>query len=79
MIMKTEKCWDLMHYVCSYIGGYPYSITRVRTRTSIRQAKYRYVLHNAAVTVTNFNGCPAKVELLEKARPTRKRAQRCAN
>ena len=37
--------------VCSCIGGYPYSITRVWTHTSIRQAKYRYVLHNAIVTV----------------------------
>ena len=48
-------------------------------RTSIRQAKYRYVLHNAAVTVTNSNGYPAKVKLPEKARPIRKGAQRCAN
>ena len=72
MIMKTEKCWDLMHYVCSCIGGYLYSITRVRTSTSIRQAKYRYILLNAAMTVINSNGCPAKVELPEKARPIRK-------
>ena len=66
-----EKCWDLMHYVCSCIGGYPYSITR----TTIRQTKYRYVLHNAAVTVTNSNGHPTKVELLEKAPPIGKGAQ----
>ena len=79
MIMKMEICWDLMYYVCSCIGGYPYSITRIRTRTSIRQAKYRHVLHNVVVMVTNSNGCPAKVELPEKARPTRKWVQRCAN
>ena len=63
MIMKTGKCWDLMHYVCSCLGGDPYSIPRVWTRTSIRQEKYRYVLHNVVVTVTNSNGYPAKVEL----------------
>ena len=74
IMLKTEKCWDPMHYVCSCIRRYPYSITRVWTRTSIRQAKYRYVLHNAAVTITNSNGCSAKVELLKKARPTRKGA-----
>ncbi|KAG7015425.1 putative 1-deoxy-D-xylulose-5-phosphate synthase, chloroplastic, partial [Cucurbita argyrosperma subsp. argyrosperma] len=44
-----------------------------------QQAKYRYVLHNAAVTVTNSNGCPTKVELPAKARPTGKGVQRCAN
>ena len=66
--------------MCAHaLGGYPYSITRARTRTSIRQAKYRYVLNNAVVTVTNSNGCPAKVELPEKARQTIKGAQPCAN
>ena len=63
-----------MHYVCSCIGGYPYSLTRVRMHTSIRYVKYRYVLHNVAMMVTNSNGCPAKVDLLEKARLTRKGA-----
>ena len=57
---ENGKCWDFMHYVSSCIGGYPYSVTRVRMRTSTRQAKYHYVLHNAAVTVTNFNGCQQK-------------------
>ena len=77
--LKMEKCWDLMHYVCSCIGGIPLFITRVQMHTSIRQAKYYYVLPNIVVTVTNSNECPAKVELPEKARPTRKGAQRCAN
>ena len=33
--------------------------------------KYRYVLYNAAVMATNYNGCSAKAELLEK--PNKKR------
>ena len=41
--------------------------------------KYRYVLHNAVMMITNSNGCPAKVELLEKTRSTRKGVQQFAN
>ena len=47
----------------------------VKSMATIRQTKYRYVLHNAAVTVTNSNGRPTKVELSEKARPIGKGAQ----
>ena len=32
---KSRNIGDLMHYVCSCIWEYPYSITWVRTRTSI--------------------------------------------
>ena len=31
---KRRNIGDLMHYVYSSIGGYPYSIMRVRTHTS---------------------------------------------
>ena len=24
IMLKTEKCWDLMHYDAHALGGYPY-------------------------------------------------------
>ena len=56
IILKTEKYYDLMHYVYSCIGGIPLFHHEGTNAYTTRQVKYRYVLHNAAVTVTNSNG-----------------------
>ena len=73
-----KKYWDLMHYVCSCIEGYPYSFKMVQTRK----------LLGRRTTIMFYIMLPWQLLLLmgvwhrdlpEHARPTRKGAQWCAN
>ena len=78
IMSKMEKYWDLMHYVCSSIGGYSYFITH-------------YILHNATgrgMIILFYIVLSWRLLVLtdvwrkehsEYARPTRRVAQRCAN
>ena len=62
--------------VIMHLGGYPYPITRVRTRTSKWQDHDHYALHSAAVTVlvlTGLGGPPEHAHRLGIV------AQQCAN
>ena len=56
---KSRNVGDLMHYVCSCIWGIPLFHHEGTDAYIQWQDNDRYVLHNAAMTVTNSNGCPA--------------------
>ena len=56
---KSRNIGDLMHYVCSCIGGIPLFHHEGTDAYIQWQNNDRYVLHGAAVTVTSSNGCPA--------------------
>jgi len=62
--------------VIMHLGGYPYPITRVRTRTSKGQDNDRYALHSAAVTVLILMGPGGPPEHAHRLGTV---AQRCAN
>ena len=87
---KSRNIGDLMHYVCSWIlgtscimcahafGGFPYSITRVRTRTSNgRTTIIMFCIARRWLLLVLMGVWPK--ELPEYARQTRKVTQRCAN
>ena len=78
IMLKMEKYWDLMHYVCSCIGRYPYSITRVRTRTPLgtRTIIMSYIMLLWQLLILTS---VRHKELLEHSHPIRKGAQRCGN
>ena len=48
--------------VIMHLRGYPYPITRVRTRTSKWQDHDSYALHSTAVTVLVFTGLGGPLE-----------------
>ena len=59
-ILKMEKFWDLMYYVCSCIwGGVPLSHHEGTDAYIKWQDNDRYAFHSAAVMVTSSSGCPA--------------------
>ena len=62
--------------VIMHLGGYPYPITRVRTRTSKWQDNDRYALHSVAVTVLVLTGPSGPPEHAHRLGIV---AQRCAN
>ena len=71
IMSKMENYWDLMYYVCSCIGGYPYFITMGRGTIILF-----YIMLSWWLLV--LTGVWPK-ELPEYARLTRKVTQRCAN
>ena len=75
---KSRNIGDLMHDVCSCIGGYPYSIMSVRVHTPKGRGTivmFFIVLLWRLLVLTGVR----PNELPEYARSTRKVAQRCAN
>ena len=56
IMLIIEKYWDLMHYVFMH-WGIPLFHHESRDAYTTKQENYHYILHNAAVTVTNSNGC----------------------
>ena len=54
--VKNKNMGDLMHYVCSCIWGIPLFHHNGTDAYTQGQENDRYVLHSAAVTVTNSNG-----------------------
>ena len=64
------------YYVIMHLGGYPYPITSVRTRTSKWQDNDRYALHSAAVTVLVLTGPGGPLEHAHRLGTV---AQQCAN
>jgi len=55
---KSRNIGDLMHYVCSCIWRIPLFQNEGTDAYIQWQDNDRYILHSAAVTVTNSNGCP---------------------
>ena len=75
-MMTVELVEPHAYCVIMHLGGYPYPITRVRTRTSKWQDNDRYALHSAVVTVLVLMGPDGP---LEHAHWLGTVAQRCAN
>ena len=55
--MWTEK-WEMIWYERKMIAGLYFHHKGTNAYTT-RLENYHYVLHNAIVTITNSNGCPA--------------------
>ena len=75
-MMTVELVGPHAYCVIMHLGGYPYPITRVRTRTSKWQDNDRYALHSAAVTVLVLTGPGGPPEHAHRLGTV---AQRCAN
>ena len=55
MIIKVEKCWDLMHYCVLMHRGIPLFLHDRTNVYTTRQGNVYYVCHNPVVTVTTPN------------------------
>ena len=78
-IMCAHEYWG-PHALCvlMHLGGFPYSITRVRTRTSNGKTTIIMFCIAQSWRLLVLMGVRPK-ELPEYARPTRKVTQQCAN
>ena len=74
MIMKMEKCWDLMHYCVLLHRGIPLLLHDSTNAYATRQGNDLYIYHNALVTVVIPNGCPPSTTTKECS-PDQKGAQ----
>ena len=76
IMLKTEKYWDLMHYICSCIRGTPLFLHEGTDAYIQWQDNDRYALHSAAVTVLVLTGPGGPPEHAYRLGTV---AQRCTN